>query len=188
MTTTREPPVEPGPGAGPAQPPAVAPGAKTTVSVRPTVVAIAIAVGLVVLAVGVILALGGGRTREYPRDSPEGAVQGYVRALAANEPTTAYGLLSARLQGQLSLANFTDRIRMYGYDPAGGDHQVVRIDRTAVSGDRATVDLTVERYYGNGGLGGGSSTLHPSLQLVRESGGWRLDQLYVGPELMPEMP
>jgi hypothetical protein len=77
---------------------------------------------------------------------------------------------------------------MYGYGYGDTIGRVVRIDRTDVRDDRATVFLTVETYYGGGGLTPSRSTVHPSLQLVRENGAWKLDQLYVSPELFPEMP
>jgi hypothetical protein len=154
---------------------------------RVVAIALAIVAVLVVLAVVTILAFGGG-VREYPAGTPEATVQAYVRALDSGDVAGAYTQLSTRLKAILSQSGFADRAAMYGYGYGDTMGRVVRIDRTDVRDDRATVFLTVETYYGGGGLTPNRSTVHPSLQLVRENGAWRLDQLYVSPELFPEMP
>jgi hypothetical protein len=156
-------------------------------STRVIAIALAVVAALVALAVVAILAFGGG-VREYPAGTPEATVQAYVRALDSSDLTGAYAQLSTRLKATLSQSGFADRAAMYGYGYGDTIGRVVRIDRTDVRDDRATVFLTVETYYGGGGLTPSRSTVHPSLQLVRENGAWKLDQLYVSPELFPEMP
>jgi hypothetical protein len=137
----------------------------------------------------VILALGGGGVREYPAGTPEATVQAYVRAVDSNDLSAAYGQLSARLRGTITEAAYADRSVMYGYGGGGdGSSRVVRIDRTDLRDDRATVVVSVEQYYTGGGLTPNRSTNHATLQLVREGSAWKLDQLYFGPDFVPDMP
>lgn len=171
----------------PAQAPEPGPPVGTSAT-RMIAIALAAVGVLVVLSVVVILVFGGQGVREYPAGTPEATVQGYVRAIDGNDLPAAYALLSARLKTTLTQSAFTDRVTMYGYSD-GGPSRVVRVDRTDLRGDRATVDLTLEQYYdGGGGFGPNRATFHPTMLLVREGGTWKLDQLYVGPELMPEAP
>jgi hypothetical protein len=53
-----------------------------------------------------------------------------------------------------------------------------------VTGDQATVALTIEQFWG-GGLGTNRSVVHRTVGLTREAAGWRLDEVLVGQELMP---
>jgi hypothetical protein len=154
---------------------------------RTVALAIAAVIVLAALAVVVILAFGG-TVREYPAGTPEGTVQAYVRALDSGDVAGGYDQLSARLTATMTESAFADRVAMYGYGYGDTMGRVVRIDRTDVRDDRATVFVTVETYYGGGGLTPSRSTVHSSLQLVRDNGSWKLDQLYVSPELFPEMP
>ena len=179
------PTLEPG---NPTQAPEPGPPAGTSAT-RMIAIALAAVGVLVVLSVVVILAFGSAGVREYPAGTPEATVQAYVRAIDGNDLPAAYALLSARLKTTLTESAFTDRVTMYGYSGGDGPSRVVRIDRTDLRDDRATVDLTLEQYYdGGGGLGPNRATFHPTMLLVREGGSWKLDQLYVGPELMPEAP
>ncbi len=193
MTLTEQP-IDPGgdrPSAPSADAPAQAPEPGPPVGTSPTrMIAIALAaVGvLVVLSVVVILAFGAGGVREYPTGTPEATVQAYVRATDSGDLAGAYGLLSARLKATLTESGYVDRVTMYGYTGGDGPSRVARIDRTDIRDDRATVILTLEQYSGGGGLTPNRNTFHPTLLLVREGGTWKLDQLYVGPELMPEAP
>ncbi len=155
---------------------------------RMIAIALAIVAVLVVLAVVVVLAFGSGGVREYPAGTPEATVQAYVQALDSRDLTGAYAQLSARLKATLTESAYADRVAMYGYSYGDTSGRIVRIDRTDVRDQRATVFLTVEQYYGGGGLTPSRYTVHPTLLLVREGGAWKLDQLYVGPDLMPETP
>jgi hypothetical protein len=140
-------------------------------------------VGFVVVATAIVLMVGAAPVREYPADSPEGTIQRYLRALDERDPAGAYALLSSAAQGRLSEAQFADQ--QYAYGPYGdGSGRLVRIDRTEVTGDRATVTLTIEQYWG-GGFGSNRTVVHRTIRLIRETGGWRLDEALVGPELMP---
>lgn len=147
------------------------------------VVAIALLVVLVVAAVATVtfLAFGGG-VREYPTGSPEATIQAYVRALDSGDPSGAWALLSARQQASVSEERFA---WLYGLE--SGADRVVLVDRTSIGDDRATVDLTVE-VYDSSDLTPSRTTRHPVMSLVREDGVWKLDRLYLGPELLPARP
>lgn len=140
-------------------------------------------IGFVVVATAIVLIAGATPVHEYPADSPEGTIQRYMRALDERDPAAAYALLSSAVQGRFSEAQFADQ--QYSYGPYGdGSGRLVRIDRTDVTGDRATVALTIEQYWG-GGFGSNRTVMHRTIRLVREAGDWRLDEALVGPELMP---
>ena len=140
-------------------------------------------VGFVVVATAIVLIAGATPIREYAADSPEGTIQRYLRALDGRDVDGAYALLSGAAQGTFSKAQFSEQQNAYG--PYGDDSgRLVRIDRIEVAGDRATVALTIEQYWG-GGFGSSRSVLHRTIRLVRETGGWRLDEALVGPDLMP---
>jgi hypothetical protein len=140
-------------------------------------------VGFVVVATAIVLLAGATPVREYPADSPEGTIQRYLRALDERDLDGAYTLLSGTAQATFGKAQFSEQ--QYAYGPYGDDSgRLVRIDRTEVAGDRATVGLTIEMYW-SGGFGSSRTVLHRTIRLARESGGWRLDEALVGPDLMP---
>jgi hypothetical protein len=143
-------------------------------------------VGFAVVATAIVLIAGATPVREYPADSPEGTIQRYIRALDERDLDNAYALLSGAAQGRFSRAQFSEQ--QYAYGSYGdGSGRLVRIDRTEVTGDRATVALTIEQFWG-GGFGSNRTVMHRTIRLVREPGGWRLDEALVGPELMPAWP
>lgn len=143
-------------------------------------------VGFAVVATAIVLIAGAPPVREYPADSPEGTIQRYMRALDERDLDGAYALLSSAAQGRFSKAQFNEQ--QYAYGSYGdGSGRLVRIDRTEVTGDRATVALTIEQFWG-GGFGSNRTVMHRTIRLVREPGGWRLDEALVGPELMPAWP
>jgi hypothetical protein len=132
--------------------------------------------GLVLLLVGAAivaaLTLGSRPPVSYPPDSPEAAFQGYVQAVENGDPAAAYGYLSRRIQGQLSLDAYQ---REWGRPILPRDRNSrLRIDRGERSGDRATLYLTIERHYGSG-LSAGRSTSPEEVRLVREDGAWKID-------------
>lgn len=140
-------------------------------------------VGFVLVATAIVLIAGATPVREYPADSPEGTIQRYIRALDERDLDGAYTLLSSAARNSFSKAQFSEQ--QYVYGPYGdGSGRLVRIDRTEVTGDRATVTLTIEQFWG-GGFGSDRTVIHRTIRLVREAGGWRLDEALVGPELMP---
>lgn len=158
----------------------LAPGSSRNRSLA--IVALLIA-GFVIVATTIVLLAGATPLREYPADSPEGTIQRYIQALDDRDLDGAYALLSSTAQAGFSKVQFSDQ--QYAYGPYGdGSGRLVRIDRTEVTDDRATVALTIEQFWG-GGLGSNRTVMHRTVRLVREAAGWRLDEVLVGPELMP---
>ncbi len=153
---------------------------------RSLAIVVLLIIGFVVVATAIVPVAGATPVREYPADSPEGTIQRYVRALDERDLDGAYALLSSAAQGRFSKAAFYEQ--QYGYGSYGdGSGRLVRIDRTEVTGGRATVALTIEQFWG-GGFGSNRTVMHRTIRLVREPAGWRLDEALVGPELMPAWP
>ncbi len=178
MTSSSPPGAQPAPGSRSIDAPL--PGSPRNRSIA--VVALLI-VGFVVAATAIVLMVGATPVREYPADSPEGTIQRYIRALDERDLDAAYALLSKATQTRFSDAQFSEQ--QYAYGPYGdGSGRLIRIDRTEVTGERATVSLTIEQYWG-GGFGSNRTVMHRTIRLVRDPGGWRLDEALVGPELMP---
>ncbi len=178
MTSSNPPGAQPAPGNRPID--VRLPGSSRNRSVA--IVALLI-VGFVVVATAIVLLAGATPVREYPPDSPEGTIQRYMRALDERDLDGAYALLSSAAQGRFSKAQFSEQ--QYAYGPYGdGNGRLVRIDRTEVTGDRAIVALTSEQFWSSG-FSSNRTVVHRTIRLVRETGGWRLDEALVGPELMP---
>lgn len=129
---------------------------------------------VVVLAVVVIVALGGPEKADYDPATPEGVVQRYLEAVRRGDSDAARALLSQRARDQIG----TDG-GWAPYQPGNvGDNQLVTLDRTVVSDNRATVWLRVENSSGSGlSLNRYSWTV--TIPLVRENGNWLIDDPYV---------
>lgn len=139
-------------------------------------------IGLGVLALVIVTSLavvlvGRGEAREYPANSPEGALQRYLAAFDEGDYEVAYGFFSEEVQADTSLDEY-ERMAS-GYGPFFGDGVTRRVVFERVDGeaDRVRVHLTVEDFYG-GGFGGGDTIRTPyQITMVRENGEWRIDRL-----------
>lgn len=147
---------------------------------RPTarpLIAIAVAVGLVVIVAVVAVVAFGSRTATYPADSPEAAFQGYLTAFQQDDREAAYPFFSKQVRAGMSLTQYGQDIAMRGGEP----DVRVWIDRTDLKGDRATLHLTVEHYYG-AGLQSSRYRSQTQVRMVREDGAWRVDDQLIGVE------
>lgn len=111
-----------------------------------------------------------------PIDTPEGLVQRFYLALEARDYHAAYDLLGATATSQLTRDEFVrynaDRQRYEG-------PQRVRLDEQRISGDFATVTVTVTQYTANAqpfGVGGGVSESE-TFSLHRDASGWRISDV-----------
>ncbi len=139
---------------------------------------------LVVVAVIAVVVLGSRDAPAFSADTPEGVVQRHLAAVEDEDYETAWGYLSARIRAELSLEDYRRASRDYGSYDAGSRR--VLFDRSEVDGDRARVWLTVEEYYDSGPFGGASTYRSTrEIVLVREDGGWRIDDPLIGLEPMP---
>ena len=138
---------------------------------------IALGIVLIVALTVVVVVLAGDReAAEFPADSPEGAVQRYLAAFDEDDYETAYSFFSEEVRGEVDLDEYERMVRSYG---AYGDQTSRRVlfDQVSGEGDRVRVHLTVEEFYGGGGLGGGDTYRSPrEVLMVREDGAWHIDE------------
>jgi len=144
-------------------------------------------IGLAVAAIATlaIIAVFVASTRppvEYAAGSPEAAVQDYLRAWADGDDEVTLSAFSARVRADLTLADYRSMasdFRRY-QDPPSGPTRRVFIDRATITGERATVDLTVEESWPGGPLDRRNTYRSVrSLSLVREDGAWKIDEQLV---------
>ena len=121
------------------------------------------------------------RPAAYPAGSPESAFQEYFRAWESRDLDAAYARLSSDVRSELTLAEYRrmDADMTWVRDQ---DRRVVLLDAT-VTGDRAVLDLRIDEFTA-GGLGGQRSSYERAVSLVREGGGWYVDQALLGIEVV----
>lgn len=132
-------------------------------------------VALVLVSVAVVLLAGGRQRQEFPVGSPEAAVQAYLDAWEEGDATALWEFFSTEVQEEYSFEDYERAVSdyfVYQY-PDGGPSRSVFIDRVDGSGDRVTVQLTVEEYYGDG-LNTSSYRSPRAVRMVREEDGWKL--------------
>ncbi len=139
---------------------------------------------LVVASVAIVLLAGQRPPREYPAGSPEATLQAYLVAWEAGDLEATYGSFSQGVRNQTSL----DEYRRQSFEhrswsgPPNGPSRSVFIDRTTVNGDRATLQLTIEEVHVSG-MTANRNRYGRVVLMVRESGAWRFDQLFMGLEV-----
>lgn len=138
--------------------------------------------GLAILAVVILAWVGRQQPTAFPPDSPEAALQGYLAAFEAADYPSAYGYFSATVRDTMSYESFESAATDYArYTP--GSRRVL-YDGTDGSGDAVTLRLTVEASSG-GGLSTDRYSYQTQVPMVREAGGWRIDQPLVSVDLAP---
>jgi hypothetical protein len=151
---------------------------------------VAIVVGVIVVvvtSVAVVLVAGDRPPPSYPAGSPEAALQAYLKAWDARDFDATWASFSTAARRGTTQDDYRQRAQDYSgwADPPTGPSRRVFIDRTTVSGDRATLDLTVEETWIQG-LSVSRNRSGRIVTMAREDGGWRFDRLFVGlePEAM----
>jgi hypothetical protein len=142
----------------------------------PVLIGVAIVILAVVTAAVVLLA--GDRQQEYPADSPEGMLQRYLASFEDRDYEAAYAHFSTEVKSGLDLERYLESVRQYGF-PVGQAARRVFIDEVSGDGDERVMRLTVEDFYGDG-FGGDSYRSERQIRIVRESGGWYIDEPLVG--------
>ena len=109
----------------------------------------------------------------FPEDSPEGVVQGFLRAIEDEDFTTAYRFLSSELRDSCSLEEFAT-----GNILAGAQ---VRDNRITLEGTRdlngtAIVIARNSSVDGSGLFGSSVRSYELTYTLTREEGEWRLSE------------
>jgi hypothetical protein len=135
-----------------------------------------------VVAAIVVLLAEGRRPTTYPPGSPEAAMQGYLAAWEEGELETAYGYFSDAIKTSVTLEEYQNAARDFeDFEP--GD-EAVYIDAVEGSGDRISLHLTIEHFYGDG-PGGETSRSTTSVRMVRQDDGWKIDEQLIGVEPGP---
>lgn len=118
---------------------------------------------------GIIVALVARNDTLLPADSPEGALQRYLRALADEDYKLAYGYLSTTSRVRCSLDEFTVQA---SYREVRDSHMTLegtrRLDDTAVVSARVTV------FEPNVPFGANEYSYDRTFQLKLEDGQWRV--------------
>jgi hypothetical protein len=133
-----------------------------------------IAAGLVLaLVIGGSIAAGSTRRgeTEFPPDSPEGAVQRYVRALEAEDALAIRETLSPAAQQRCEISDIRNAMRY----PDERDLRVTLRD-SRITGDRAEVKVRVTENSGSGPFDSGSYDHEETFDLVRIEARWLIDQ------------
>jgi hypothetical protein len=142
-----------------------------------------IVAGVAILLVGtvaIVLVAGNRPAREYPAGSPEAALQAYLLAWESGDTERAYASFSQAARASITLEEYRRRIvESGGGHMAEGPSRRVYVDRTTLSGERATLDLTVEETWISG-LSVNRNRWSRVVSMVREAGAWRFDQLFIG--------
>ena len=135
---------------------------------------------LVALSIAVILLAEARGPATYEPGSPQEAMQRYLAAWEEGDLEAAYSFFSAEVQAENTFEAYERQARPGNEFPDG--ESAVYIDEAEGEGDRVTLHLTVEYFYGDGGLGGNSYRTPRTVRMVREADGWKIDEPLIGIE------
>lgn len=134
------------------------------------------------------LALGtlGKQEREFAADTPEGAVQRYLRAVEEEDATTIRSLMAPGVTERCELSDIRNALRY----PDNRDLRVT-LRSSKVTGDRAEVRVGVSEVSG-GPFDGGSYDHDETYDLVRSGSGWLFSEpgwpIYCPSKFVPAVP
>lgn len=126
---------------------------------------------LVVVTIILVLTIPQGVSPLLPPDTPEGVVQRYILAIEAGDYLTA--------NSYLSLPAVTDGKTPYPpllppVGPTGlSDHRVT-LGKSVISGDQATVEVTVEVFQASGPFANPVRSNQVTFFLKRDGGSWKV--------------
>lgn len=131
---------------------------------------------LVLVSVTIALTLGPSAVEDYPADSPAGALQRYLGALASGDNTAALAFVSQRAQGDLQRSGAPPG----GFICPNAAEPRVRVVGVDESGGRATLRLEIEQY-NRSLLGFDRYTYERTVMLVREGdpAAWKIDETWL---------
>lgn len=145
-------------------------------------------VALVVVSVAVVLLADNRQAQTFPPDSPEAAVQAYLQAWEDEDTDALWESFSTETREGRTFEEYERAVADYFlYSSPGGTTRNVFIDGVDGSGDRVTVELTVEEFYADG-LNTTSYRSPRSIRMVHEDGAWKLRDLliWLDPAPFPE--
>jgi hypothetical protein len=139
---------------------------------------------LVVVSVIVVLVARRG-PQTFPAGSPQAALSEYLSAWDDNDIEAAYGLLSQSARDRVAYSEYLSAANSYhAYSQTAHD---VTIDQVTGSGDRVTIEVTVQEFYGDG-LSADVSRSPRSVPMIHESDGWKIDDTLVWLDPGPFVP
>lgn len=141
-------------------------------------------VALVIITVAVVLLAGERGSEEFGEDTPEGSLQRYLAAFDDGDLDTAYSYFSSRVRAEMNREAYERTVVMY--DPGLGTERTRRalFDGRQGEGDSLRLQVTVEEVYGDG-LNASSNRYEREVRMVRDAGGWRIDEPLVWLEPSP---
>ena len=141
---------------------------------RPWLVAAIVALALAGMATAAIVLLSGQREVTYAPDTPEAAVQAYIRAWDTGDTDAAYAFFSSRVQARVPEWEFR-----HAQTWSEEDSTRIWIDERREAGSGVILELTVERTY-DGFLRPSRERDGMRLVLIRDDGAWRIDTPLLG--------
>jgi hypothetical protein len=134
-----------------------------------------------VLGAAVVLLAEGREPVKFDPGTPQAAMQAYMAAWQDDDYEAAYGFFSDEVRADTSLEEYESQSRGFG-DSYGGSERAVYIDRAEGDEHHVTLYLTIEEYYGGGGIGGESYRSQREVRMVQQSDGWKIDEPLIGLE------
>lgn len=141
--------------------------------VKPLIAIAAFVVILTVASTAAVLVVGGPAQSNFAAGTPQAAFQNFVDAAQRSDWVTANSLLSAPLKDR-----GMDAQSAAGFINVGG--MTVSIDSSSGSGDRVTLYVSYQMGSGSVIPPYSAYSMSSSVDMVRESDGWKLDS-QVGP-------
>jgi hypothetical protein len=130
---------------------------------------------VIIVAVVAALVLGSGSPHDYPRESPAGALQGYLAALHSGDEAAMTSFLTRRALAQMTAGGGSLPDGSY----CGADQERrVRLRSATERGERATLRLEIEQF-GGSLLDVSRDTYEREVELAREDGAWKLDEAWL---------
>jgi hypothetical protein len=130
-----------------------------------------VAIGvLVIVAVVLVLTMPTPETRLLPEDTPEGIVQRYFLALQAEDYVTAYSYLCPPFTERFSYEVWRSQFISSEEKP----EWKVTLGESAVKGNEATVDVTVDTFGPGGPFLNPLRTQYDTFFLEKEGTSWKI--------------
>ncbi len=132
-------------------------------------------VGVVVVAGAIVLLAGGREPETFEPGSPQAAMQAYLAAWDEGDYEAAYSFFSEGVQADASFDAYESQARSHGSYGGSDGSRATFIDDVEGDGDRVTIHLTTEEYYGDGP--GAQVYRNPrQVRMIHESDGWKIDE------------
>jgi hypothetical protein len=140
-------------------------------------------IALVVVTLAVVLLTDDGESVSFGSDAPEAALQSYLTALEDGDADAAFAAFSSDVRSTVDPDAFAREVDLRETEAGRPDTRYL-VSATNVEGDTARVTVTIQEFYGEG-LDGSTSSYDREIRLIREDGGWHIDEPLVWLEPAP---